>query len=238
MPTGSSGGGTAVTADQLWALIPAGWRAAIDRTLEAADLELLATRLSSEPPSIVPTDRGQWFRALAVTPLDGVRAVILGQDPYPNPELAEGLAFSVPNGARRVPPSLRRILVETQRVAMVADGRTSLLPWARRGVLLMNTALTVPKGKAGGHAEEWRPVTDAILRAVASQPWPVAFMPWGDHAKAAVKGAKIANGRPHIVDPSVHPMQRKREFISSNPFGRVNDRLKELGVATIDWSLD
>jgi len=239
MPTGSSGGRTAVTADQLWALIPAGWRAAIDRILEAADLELLATRLSSEPPSIVPTDRGQWFRALAVTPLDGVRAVILGQDPYPNPELAEGLAFSVPNGARRVPPSLSRILNEAKPKPTIVPGQTSLLPWARRGVLLLNTALTVPEGKAGGHGSiGWRPITDAILRAVASQPGPVVFMAWGAHARAAVRRADIIDGQPHIVSASVHPMERRRSFIGSNPFGCVNDRLRDLRLEPIDWSLD
>lgn len=107
--------------------------------------------------------------------------VILGQDPYQTRGLADGLAFSVPTECLIVPPSLRRILGEAARVATIAPGRTSLVPWAKQGVLLLNTALTVPKGKPGGHAKEWRPVTGAILRAVGGQAGPVAFMAWGTH---------------------------------------------------------
>jgi len=172
-----------MTGDQLRALIPISWRPAIDGTVPRKEFEQLARRLDEEQRDILPAD-GQWFRALEVTSLTAVRAVILGQDPYPTEGQAEGLAFSVPDGLD-TPRSLGRILNEAAREDTIAPGRTSLLPWAGRGVLLLNTALTVPRDQAGGHAQiGWQPVTDAILRAVASQPGPVVFMPWGVRARA------------------------------------------------------
>src|ERR1035437_4083255 len=159
-----------MTSAQLRALIPVNWRAALDGNLTQKELEQLGRALSDERRVVLPA-RDQWFRALDETPLSEVRAVILGQDPYPTQGQAEGLAFSVPDGVLPVPPSLRRILSEAAREATIAPGRTSLLQWARRGVLLLNAALTVPEGMAAGHATiGWQPVTDAILRVVASQP--------------------------------------------------------------------
>jgi uracil-DNA glycosylase len=243
MTTGSTPGGTAATADQLRALIPSGWWAAIEGIIPEAKLEQLARGLSDERRVIVPTAREHWLRALDITPLTAVRAVIIGQDPYPNREQAEGLAFSVPDGVRPVPPSLIRILNEARREGTIVPGRTSLLPWAaERGVLLLNTVLTVPEGKARGHAKiGWQPLTEAILRAVASQRRPVVFMPWGVHARETVEAvmrSHIEGGLPHIVWPSVHPMERRGSFIGSNPFGCVNDRLRAAGLDRIVWSLD
>jgi uracil-DNA glycosylase len=228
-----------MTPAQLRALNPVNWRAALDGNLSEKELEQLARALSDERRVMLPA-RDQWFRALDETPLSEVRAVILGQDPYPTQGQAEGLAFSVPDGMLPVPPSLRRILSEAAREATIAPGRTSLLQWARRGVLLLlNTALTVPEAKAAGHATiGWQPVTDAILRAVASQSGPVVFMPWGAHARLAVRQADIKDGCPHIVCPAAHPMERRGAFIGSNPFGCANDRLRALGLDPIDWSLD
>src|SRR5664280_1782133 len=173
----------------LRALIPVDWLVALDGNLPETELEQLARALSNERRVVLPA-RDQWFRALDETPSSEVRAVILGQDPYPTLGQAEGLAFSVPDGVLPVPPLLRRILSEAEREATIAPGRTSLLQWAKRGVLLLNAALTIPEGTAGGHAKiGWQPVTDGILRAVASQPGPVVFMPWGAHARAAVRRA-------------------------------------------------
>jgi uracil-DNA glycosylase len=227
-----------MTHAQLRALIPVGWRAALDGNLPETELEQLARALSDERRVVLPA-RDQWFRALDETRFSDARAVILGQDPYPTQGQAEGLAFSVPDGVLPVPPSLRRILREAEREATIAPGRTSLLQWARRGVLLLNAALTVPEGTAGGHAKiGWQPVTDAILRAVASQRRAVVFMSWGVVARAAVSRAGIKDGRPHILCPSVHPMERRGAFIGSDPFGCANDRLRALGLDPIDWSLD
>ena len=102
----------------------------------------------------------------------------------------------------------------------------------------MNTALTVPGGQAGGHTKiGWQAVTDAILRAADNQPGPVVFMPWGVRARAAVTRVGIVDGHPHIVCPSVHPMERRGSFSRSNPFGRVNERLHNLRLESIDWSM-
>ncbi len=226
-----------MTGDQLRGLIPVGWQGAIDGTVPKMEFEQLARRLGEEQRDIFPASE-QWFRALEVTSLTAVRAVILGQDPYPTEGQAEGLAFSVPDG-QDMPRSLERILNEAAREDTIAPGRTSLLPWARRGVLLLNTTLTVPRGQAGGHAKiGWQPVTDAILRAVASQPGSVVFMPWGAPAREAVGRAGILDGHLHVVCPSVHPMERRGSSIGSNPFGYVNERLRRLDLARIDWSLD
>lgn len=227
-----------MTGDQLWALIPLSWRAAVSGRVDEAAVEQLARGLSTEQRAVLPRP-GQWFRALKVTPLGSVRAVILGQDPYPTAGHAEGLAFSLAAGTRHVAPSLRRILREAERNALVLPGNTSLLPWARRGVLLLNTVLTVPEGVPGGHVNlGWQPLTAAILRAVASQSAPVVFLAWGAQARAAVRHAGITDGNPHLVCPSVHPMERRGSFMGSDPFGRANVRLGSVGLDPIDWSLD
>jgi uracil-DNA glycosylase len=226
-----------MTHAQLRALVPVDWRATLYGNLPEKELEQLARALSDERRVVLPA-RDQWFRALDETPLSEVRAVILGQDPYPTQGQAEGLAFSVPDRMLPMPPSLMRILSEAAREAKIASGRTSLLQWATPGVLLLNAALTVPEGTAGGHAKiGWQAVTDAILRAVASQPGPVVFMPWGTHARAAVRRAGIGDGRPHILCPSVHPTERRGAFIGSDLFGCANDRLRAIGLERIDWSL-
>ena len=125
------------------------------------------------------------FKALALTPLSQVRVVILGQDPYHGPGQAEGLAFSVPSGVR-LPPSLRNIFKELQlslHLPMPQDG--SLERWARQGVLLLNTCLTVESGQAASHARwGWEALTDAVVAAVAKSQPHVVFMLWGAHAQA------------------------------------------------------
>ena len=142
-----------MAADELQALIPGVWRAAIDGAVLGTELTQLARRLGDENREVLPP-REQWFRALEVTPLTEVRAVILGQDPYPTEGRADGLAFSVPDGQPAPTRSLRRILGEAAQVATIASGQTSLLRWAERGVLLLNTALTVPN--SGGRADTRR----------------------------------------------------------------------------------
>jgi uracil-DNA glycosylase len=226
-----------MTADELRALIPPDWLVAIESVVPASSFEQLARRLGEEQRAVFPL-RGLWFRALHETHLADVRAVIIGQDPYPTRGQADGLAFSVPD-AEQPPSSLRRIIREAEREATIIPGRSSLVQWARRGVLLLNTALTVPEGTAGGHVTiGWQPMTDAILRVVASRPRQVVFLTWGTRARKAIGRAGIKDGYPHVVSFSVHPMERRGNFIGSNPFGRANDRLRVLGLAPIDWSVD
>lgn len=153
----------------------------------------------------------QPLRALELTPLAGVRVVIVGQDPYHGPDQAHGLAFSVQAG-QRVPPSLRNIFSEIERslppqpapgVQARAPRSGALEPWARQGVLLLNTCLTVESGAPGSHAKQgWEALTDEIIKAVACSETPTVFMLWGAHAQA--KQALVSSGR-HLVLAANHP---------------------------------
>jgi uracil-DNA glycosylase len=178
------------------------------------------------------------FCALELTPLEAVRVVILGQDPYHGPGQAEGLAFSVPAGVA-LPPSLRNILAELARDLggssphrAARDGH--LGDWARQGVLLLNTVLTVEAGAPASHVGRgWEALTDAVIAAVADRSWPVTFMLWGAHAQA--KQALIearAPGRHRILlanHPSPLSARRPpRPFIGCGHFGQAVD-------AGVDW---
>lgn len=182
------------------------------------------------------------FQALALTPLDDVRVVILGQDPYHGPGQAEGLAFSVAPGIK-LPPSLRNIFKELQRslgLPMPANG--SLVRWARQGVLLLNTSLTVEQGRPASHARwGWEAFTDRLIARVAEQPRPVVFMLWGAHAQS--KRALIetcAPGARHRVLQANHPsplsaLRPPAPFLGCNHFALANGWLAEQGQKTIDW---
>ena len=177
------------------------------------------------------------FNALALTPLDRVRAVILGQDPYPTPGDAHGLAFSY-LGGRRLPASLKTILAEMA----AASGETppksgDLTPWARQGVLLLNGALTVEAGRAGAHLRlGWDALTDQAVRAVSDTRPAVAFLLWGAPAR---RRAALIDGTKHLVLESGHPspLNRLRDFQGTRPFTRADAWLSERGAGTIDWSL-
>jgi len=226
----------AIDGSSIRALVPAVWLQAMESAAGELDFDRLAAQLDEERRPILPS-RDRWFRALDATLLASVRAVILGQDPYSDADLAEGLAFSVPSG-NKVPRSLSRILAEARTVAQVDDDARSLLPWAKRGVLLLNTVLTVPEGVAGGHLRVgWIDVTDAALLAVARRPGPVVFFAWGRYAQAALARVGIVEGDRHIVCTAYHPADRRSRFIGSNPFGTGNARLRERGAESIDWSI-
>jgi uracil-DNA glycosylase len=147
------------------------------------------------------------MRALALTPLAQVRVVIVGQDPYHGPGQAEGLAFSVPAGVRH-PPSLRNVFKERQRdLGLAAPISGSLVHWAARGVLLLNTTLTVEHGHAASHAKAgWQGLTDALIHAVGQRRQPTVFMAWGAHAQATID--RVLGGAPRecaLVLRANHP---------------------------------
>ena len=171
-------------APQEWP-VAQGWRPVIDGFLASDPGRRLAAFVEARLAAGATISPPRPFRALELTPLAGVRAVVLGQDPYHGAGQAEGLAFSVPPGVP-VPPSLRNIFRELAggpAAPAPADG--SLLPWARQGVLLLNTSLTVEAGAAGSHARKgWEPLTDALLAAVAATASPCAYLLWGAHAQA------------------------------------------------------
>ncbi len=182
------------------------------------------------------------LRALELTPLHQVRAVILGQDPYHGAGQAEGLAFSVARGVR-LPPSLRNIFKE--RLASLQEPlpeHGSLVDWARRGVLLLNTSLTVEEGQAASHAKKgWETLTDALLETVAKTASPCVYLLWGAHAQAKaglIERTALAHGREALILQANHPsplsaMRPPVPFLGCGHFGTARDWLAQRGHAGI-----
>lgn len=183
------------------------------------------------------------FRALLEVQPQDVQIVLLGQDPYHGPNQAQGLAFSVPD-ACRTPPSLRNMFAELAREYpdTFVQQRNSLIRWARQGVLLLNTSLTVEAGKAGSHARRgWEIITDAIIQRVLQEPRPKVFMLWGAHAqsKESLLQEHPAQG-PVLVLKANHPsplsaLRPPKPFIGCGHFRQANGWLREHGQAGIDW---
>jgi uracil-DNA glycosylase len=178
------------------------------------------------------------FSALHLTPLADTRVVILGQDPYHGPGQAHGLCFSVRRGVR-VPPSLANVQRELHDdLGIEPPGHGNLEAWARRGVLLLNTTLTVRAGQAASHqGKGWEIFTDRVIRAVNERAERVVFVLWGSAARK--KGTLIDMSR-HAVVSSAHPspLSARNGFFGSRPFSRTNDLLVERGLDPIDWSHD
>ena len=175
------------------------------------------------------------FQALALTPLETVKVVILGQDPYPRRGDAHGLAFSFV-GARALPPSLRIVLTELaadlDRPGTIGG---DLSAWARQGVLLLNTSLTTLVGHAGAHLRlGWSKLADDAVAAVSAERPAAAFLLWG--ASARSRAALVDRAR-HLVVESGHPspLNRARDFPGTRPFSRANAWLTERGIAPVDW---
>jgi len=222
--------------------IPESWRAALEPVCASREGRHLGgwLRAQEEAGVVVYPPRGARLRAFELTPLDSVRIVILGQDPYHGPGQAHGLSFSVPHGVRP-PPSLTNIFRELAQdcgIAPPAHGNLEL--WARQGVLLLNNALTVEAARAGSHAGRgWEALTDAAVAAVAARTEPSVFILWGSHAQGkAARIGELQHGR-HLLITSPHPspLSAHRGFFGSRPFSRANAFLAEHGRGTIDWSL-
>ncbi|MDL2200057.1 uracil-DNA glycosylase [Halopseudomonas aestusnigri] len=177
------------------------------------------------------------FNALNSTPLDKVRVVIIGQDPYHGPGQAHGLSFSVPPGVR-TPPSLRNIFKEINRdLGLPIPQHGCLESWAEQGVLLLNAVLTVEQGHAGSHARRgWERFTSRVIELVNERCEHCVFLLWGSYAQR--KGEQIDRTR-HCVLTSVHPspLSAHRGFIGNGHFSAANDYLVSNGLAPIDWSL-
>lgn len=185
--------------------------------------------------------RADWFRALALTPPDAVRVVILGQDPYHGPGQAHGLSFSVQDGVR-IPPSLRNIYKELAADLGIAPARHGLLEhWATQGVLLLNAVLTVRMGAAASHQKRgWERFTDAVIRVVAESSEPTVFLLWGAHAqKKAAFVEDVTQGGRHLVLKAAHPspLSAHTGFFGSGPFSAANAFLMAHERGAIDWAL-
>lgn len=184
---------------------------------------------------------GEYFRAMDLTPLDKVRVVILGQDPYHGEGQAHGLCFSVQRGVRP-PPSLVNIYKEMKSDLGIDPPRHgNLTHWAEQGVLLLNAVLTVEMGKAASHqGRGWEEFTDAVIELAARQERPIVFILWGSYAQKKAAFVKdVSQGGRHLVIKSPHPspLSAHNGFFGSRPFSRANAFLIEHGQPPIDWRL-
>ena len=226
--------------------LPGDWSVRLAATLEAPYWSELMDFVASERQAheVFPPEE-QTFRAFELTPYDDVRVVILGQDPYPTPGDADGLAFSVSNPVAKTPDSLKNIFTElADDVGAPVPTSNSLEGWARQGVLLLNTALTLRAGGDTDHAahrgwrwqsQGWHTFTDAVISAISAKEQRVVFILWGTDAR---KKAKLIDTEQHRVIEQVHPSPRSayKGFFGSKPFSQVDEFLRQSGRGTIDWA--
>jgi len=220
--------------------VPDSWRMAIEPLLATREARRLGGFLNSEEAAgkrIYPP-RGLRLNALALTPLDRVKVVILGQDPYHGPGQAHGLAFSVPDGVR-TPPSLVNIYKELASDLGIEPSRSGNLErWAKQGVLLLNNSLTVEEGRAGSHQNlGWETITDAAVAAVAARGEPSVFLLWGSHARRKAERVPGLIDGPHLVLTAPHPspLSAHSGFFGCRHFSKANAFLEANGRGAIDW---
>ena len=191
-------------------------------------------RAERERFTVFPPDH-EVFAALRLTPLDRVRVVILGQDPYHGPRQAHGLCFSVREGVA-IPPSLRNIFREMNTdLGITPPIHGNLEHWAAQGVLLLNATLTVRAGQAGSHQKRgWETFTDRIIELLGSRENPLVFVLWGAHARSK----RPFVHQHHAVIESAHPspLSAHNGFFGSRPFSRINEALASFGSTPIEWS--
>ncbi|MBF2053274.1 MAG: uracil-DNA glycosylase [Candidatus Sericytochromatia bacterium] len=223
--------------ERLRDLIPAPWRALWDTPALEPHWAKLEAFLDAEYASqTVYPPRKDLFQALQPCPPEAVRVLILGQDPYHQPGQAHGLSFSVPPG-QKLPPSLRNIFTELQSdLGCAAPASGSLLPWARQGVLLLNTVMSVRAGQAGSHAGQgWEPLSDALIAGLSTQSKHLVCLLWGRWAQAK---APLIDPRHTILQgPHPSPLSAYRGFFGSRPFSQINAALQAHGQPAIDWAL-
>jgi uracil-DNA glycosylase len=230
-----------------------GWKHALHRHFSSCAFASLAKFVIRErnAKTIFPQAKDT-FSALNETPLDKVRVVIVGQDPYHGPGQAHGLCFSVLPG-EKVPPSLKNIykeLREDPAVSFASDPPTHghLMRWAKQGVLMINNVLTVRQGEPNSHKKKgWEDVTDEIIRAVDRQSRAtgkgVVFLLWGNPAAAKTQALISNNKSQHTVISTSHPSplgarKTATPFLGSRCFSRCNEALKEMGYPEVDWDVD
>jgi uracil-DNA glycosylase len=219
--------------------LPESWKAPLLPEFEADYMARLEAFLLGEKAAgkqIFP-DSEEWFRALELTPLEKVRVVILGQDPYHGPGQAHGLCFSVQPGVRP-PPSLVNIYKELQTDLGISRPHHGFLEhWATQGVLLLNSVLTVEMTKAASHrGKGWEKFTDAVIRLVNAKADPVVFMLWGNYAQ---KKADFVDSARHLVLKAAHPspLSAHNGFLGCRHFSQCNAFLESKGLTPIDWAL-
>lgn len=215
------------------------WKEALVEEKEKAYFKELMAFVNKEyEEEIIYPKQEDLFTALNLTPLEDVKVVILGQDPYFNERQAHGLCFSVQKDVD-IPPSLRNIYTEIKDdLGYAIPNHGYLEKWARQGVLMLNTVLTVRAGAANSHqGKGWEEFTDAIIRVVDKVDAPVVFMLWG---KPAQKKIKMLNNPKHLILTAPHPspLSSYRGFFGCNHFSKANAFLMQNGLKGIDWKID
>jgi len=218
--------------------LEASWQVALQAEFSADYMQQLQAFLQAERAAgkVIFPRGSEWFAALNETPLEKVKVVILGQDPYPTPGHAHGLCFSVqPEVA--LPKSLINIYKELQQDLNIENCSGYLLPWAEQGVLLLNSVLTVEQGRPGSHqGRGWERFTDRIIALLNEQQRPLVFVLWGAYAQK--KGAMIDRQKHRVLTaPHPSPLSAYRGFFGSRPFSQINDFLQQTGQAEIDWGV-
>jgi uracil-DNA glycosylase len=218
------------------------WRPLLDAWSRSAAGRALIAAVDQRVAAGATVYPAQVFRAFELTPLAATKVVILGQDPYHGAGQAEGLAFSVAPG-QRLPPSLRNIFQELQRdIGCPRPASGSLVAWAQRGVLLLNTTLTVEEGRPASHAQlGWQALTDAVCAALARDASPKVFMLWGSHAQAQSSRMELG-GAGHLVLQCNHPSplsatRSPLPFTGCGHFGRAHGFLHAAGRGGVGWAL-
>jgi len=209
-------------------LLPAPWQVAIP-DLQAKISDVMA-QLDG---SFINPKKDLVLRAFDLAPND-VKAVIVGQDPYPAPEHACGLSFSVPREVRKLPPTLvniRKELISDLGIQISDSG--DLSPWSKRGVMLLNRTLTTAPGKSLAHlAKGWESITDDVISYLANKP--VIFLLWGRRAQEL---SSIIPAQQQICGVHPSPLSAYRGFFGSKPFSEINSKLVSLGLGAIDWTI-
>ncbi len=220
--------------------VPPSWQPVLNDVLQSERshslAKMLAMRESAGAPIYPPKPRR--FRALELVAPDEVKAVILGQDPYHGPGQAHGLAFSVLPDLR-IPPSLRNMFKELNCDLGIEQPKHGFLEsWAKQGVLLLNTVLSVEEGKAGSHQGlGWEEITDSVIAHAGRQQAPAVFMLWGSHAQ---KKKPLIDAARHLILEAPHPspLSAHRGFLGCGHFGMTNGFLKLRGLTPVDWRID
>lgn len=215
------------------------WKDSLSAVLDEVNSTGLKPFLQSEINkgiNILPPQE-LWFNALNSTPLNRVKVVILGQDPYPTPGHAHGLCFSVKPDVKPIPKSLINIYKELNDDLGIINQNGNLQNWANQGVLLLNSVLTVQSGQANSHqGKGWEKFTDKIISMINELDRPIVFVLWGAYAQ---KKGKVIDECRHLVIRSPHPspLSSYRGFFGSKPFSQINDFLTEHGQTEIDWAV-
>lgn len=221
---------------QVWP-VESDWTQALQPQLESDDFQKLMTYVANERASqTVYPSAADTFNAFRFSSLADTRVVILGQDPYHGPGQAHGLSFSVQSGIK-IPPSLRNIYKElASDLDCKIPDHGDLTAWAKQGVLLLNTVLTVRESEANSHRKQgWEQFTDAVIKTLSDRDQPVVFVLWG---KPAEKKTSLIDSRHGvIVSPHPSPLSAHRGFFGSKPFTKTNELLAGFGQTPIDWRL-